>query len=144
MPSALQLQVVRNVLQVARTFRAAGLCDVPDLVHLAVTLQESSWNDQAVGDTGQSFGPYQIYQVAHPNTEELAISPWANYAFHICAGPWQGAWGALNGAVQWANVVNRGAFLESFGPAAQRSDPWTVGTGNDRYVDAVRALELVS
>jgi hypothetical protein len=43
---------------------------------------ESSWNVNAVGDAGKSFGPYQIYTVAHPNvTASQAKDPvWAtNY-----------------------------------------------------------------
>lgn len=40
---------------------------------------ESSWNTDAVGDNGKSFGPFQIYTVAHPGvTRAQASDPtWA-------------------------------------------------------------------
>jgi len=143
-PSQAQLVVVRNVLAVARQFRAAGLCPVPDLAHLAITLQESSWDDQAVGDAGASFGPYQLDQDAHPGTDQLALSAWANYGFHVCASPWADAWLALSGDQTWQYVGQRPAFLEAFAPRAQGSIAWTPGLGAQNYAAALVALELVS
>ena len=145
-PTVAQLVVVKNLLVVARTFRASGHCPVPELVHLAVTLQESSWDDQAVNeaDPGGSYGPYQIDQAAHPDTAQLAVSPWANYAFHICAQPWTAAWTQLDGATAWADTAQRGAFLEAFAPLAQGSVAWPAGLGDLRYQVALNALELVS
>lgn len=138
--TAAQLQTARNIVAVARAFYART--HVPELAHLAATLQESSLIDTAIGDDGRSFGPYQLYQPAHPDTDQLAVSPWANYAFHVMADSWAEAWAQHGGG--WENVANRGAILEAFVPAAQGSVIWEPGLGALRYAEALDIYERVS
>lgn len=140
-----QVQTAREIVSIARKFRREAGGRVPDLAMLAGCLQESGLNPQAVGDNGQSFGPFQIYQVAHPDTSELALSPWADYAYGlICFGPWESAWASLSGDTVWQQPSNRPAFLEVFVPRAQSSVPWGTGTGLQRYAEALELLELIS
>ncbi len=138
------MQVVRNILSIARRFRERGLCPVSDLAQLAVTKQESDWSEQNPGDMGQSFGPYQIYQAVHADTWQLAINPWADYGFSIMYQRWAQAWNNTGGDAQWSDVASRGTFLETFAPQAQGSIAWYAGLGAQRYAEAVEALELVS
>lgn len=139
-----QVRVARNIVAIATKFRAASLCPVPVLAHLAVTKQESDWNDSVEGDAsiGGSWGPYQIYQVAHPNTAYLATSPWADYAFYICMQPWTSAWNTYG--ANWDDPTQRGNILELFAPLAQGSIAWSQGLGAQRYAEALQMLELVS
>ena len=136
--SAVQIQVARNIIAIAMKYK-----DVPPLLHLAVCLQESGLDPDAAGDNGQSFGPHQIYTVAHPGiTREVATSPWYDYAYPEMQERWAAAFAPLADA--WATPAERPALLDRFAPAAQGSIAWPAGLAQTRYAQAVALLELCS
>lgn len=140
-----EITVARDVKAVAEKFAASGLCNVPVLAHLAITRQESGWKSDALNadDPNGSYGPYQINQQAHANTAQLAISPWADFAFYIMAAQWEQEWTPEIEQL-WTNPATRGLALEKFAPAAQGSVAWPQGLGDMRYSEALQMLELLS
>jgi hypothetical protein len=141
--SAEQLRVATNITAIAYKWRGAGMCNVPALVHLAVTKQESEWHEDAhnAQDPQGSYGIYQINQEAHPDSAELAQSPWADYAFYLVFQEWNAAWELIK--TPWALDQDRGRLIEIFAPAAQGSIDWPPGTGEQRYQEALAMLELI-
>jgi hypothetical protein len=117
---------------------------VPDLLVLAVTKQECNWDDQAIGDNGESFGPFQLYQIAHPNTDQLAVSAWANYGINVIYQRWESTWQMMSGPVLWADLVRRLDFLTHFAPIAQGSIAWSLELAAERYSESLEMLELLS
>lgn len=51
----------------------AGFTDAAAEIAAAVALAESSGNDQAVGDFGESFGLWQVHRPAHPQYSEACL-----------------------------------------------------------------------
>lgn len=138
-----EVRVAANVVAVARKYRPLG--GPPELVHLAVTLQESGWDEGAAGDAGESFGPYQLYLAAHPAlTSSIATSPWYDYGYPEMAGRWKASWTAYEGVWQRADTDERATILEAFAPAAQGSIAWSPGLGASRYATALLMLERLS
>lgn len=142
--SLAQIQVARNIVSAARQFRAAALWTVPDLIVLAVTKQECNWDDTAVGDSGQSFGPFQLYQAAHPNTDQLAVNPWGNYGMNEIYQRWETTWQSQSGLLVWNDITARAQFLVDFAPQAQGSIAWTLDMADNRYAEALAMLEIIS
>lgn len=141
--SAAEVQCAANIVAIARKYRPLG--GPPELVHLAVTLQESDWDEGAAGDAGQSFGPYQLYLVAHPSlTREVCTSPWYDYAYPEMHDRWKAAWERW--APDWTGgrMSARGRIIEAFAPDAQGSIAWPNGLGASRYATALLMLEVLS
>ena len=137
--TAIQLQTAREIVAIDHKYG-----DVPPLLHLAVCIQESSLIPNAVGDNGQSYGPHQLYQIAHPGTAFLAVNPWYDYGYPEVRNRWQSAYAQIGGDVAWNIVANRGSLIEQFAPLAQGSVNWTPGLGATRYAEAVEILEIIS
>lgn len=142
-----QIRVAGNVVNIARKYRSAGLWHIPDLAVLAVTKQESDWNDTIEGDVniGGSYGPFQIYQVAHPNTAFIAVNPWCDYGVFIMYQQWESTFQANGGTIAWnSDLIQRAVFLFNWAPQAQGSVPWTASEAHNNYEDALTMLELIS
>lgn len=139
-----QRRVCRNIVGVARSFRLQRLWDIPDLLVLSVCRQESDWDDTALGDNGESYSVFQIYQIAHPNTWQRALDPWSNYAADVIYQQWQKTWLDMNGPTVWQSIIGRGSFIERFAPEAQGSVSWPVGNGDLHYAASVSMLEMIS
>lgn len=137
-----RVEIVKEIRYFVEEWNRASSVKIPPLVHVAVCLQESNLNPALTGDNGQSPGIFQIYQIAHPNTDQLAINPYADYGYYIVRPQWETAWQQLNGDSVWPLIANRAAFLEQFAPLAQGSIAWPPGTGLERYSEAVALWEL--
>lgn len=137
-----RIQIVREIRNIVERWNAVSGIIIPPLVHIAVGLQESNLDPTAIGDSGKSPGIFQIYQIAHPNTDQLAQSPWSDYGYFIIRAPWEKAWSQLGGDSAWQTLADRPLFLEQFAPLAQGSIAWPSGTGYVRYQEAVALWEL--
>jgi len=142
--SAAQIQVVKDLRYIVEKWNFVRTVEVPLLLHVAVCLQESSLDVNAVGDNGRSYGIFQINQDAHPYTDQLATSGYADYGYHVVRDRWELAFVQLGGPQRWPNVAQRGAFIEEFAPLAQGSVAWPQGLGSQRYAEAVNILEVAS
>ena len=139
-----QYQVVKNLIAIAEKYRI-----VPPLLLLAVTLQESSWQEDAYNGSdpgGGSYGPFQLNQsgAAHPGTAAIATNPWYDYGFPEVKDRWQAAYYSVGADAAWADVAGRGPLIEVFAASAQGSVAWPAGLGAVRYQQALAALEAVS
>ncbi len=141
--TAQQVQTAKEICAIDARWRAIGV-GVPSLLHVAVCMQESSLDPQAIGDNGQSYGIHQIYQVAWPNTWQVALDPYADYAYHIMAKRWHDVFLAMGGDGAWADVSGRPAFVQTAAPRMQGSIQWPAGLGALRYGEAVSVLEYAS
>lgn len=138
-----EVRTAANIVAIARKYRPLG--GPPELVHLAVTLQESGWDEGASGDNGQSNGPYQIYVAAHPAVQrEIATSPWYDYGYPEMHGRWKAAWRGWSELWAEGEQADRAHILEQFAPEAQGSIAWSPGMGASRYATAVLMLERLS
>lgn len=140
-----QIQVARNLCAICwRRRMDAGSRGIPPLLMLSVCLQEEGLNPNAVGDAGQSFGIFQLYQPVHPGTAGAAVDPWRDYDYVEVRARWELTYGQLGGDAAWADIANRPAFVEQFAPAAQGSIAWPAGYGALRYAEAIDVLEVCS
>lgn len=122
-----------------------GLTGVPTFVMLAIAHQESSWDDQAVGDGGVSHGPYQIDTDAHPEvTAYFSTSPWWDYGFPEIWRRWRDAWAPWRAAWEQAGEAEQVQILMQAAPAMQGSIAWTHAEAQAAYDDTTAMLGLIS
>lgn len=120
----------------------AAICDfaattnLPPHGLLAIGLQESSLDPNAVGDNGQSYGVFQIYLPAHGGAPET----WSGLdglerSMQEMRTRWVSTFAAAGG---WAAFVHDPQmFLLRWAPAAQGSVPWTSAIAAQRLGQAL-------
>ena len=137
-------------IRVCTNLKALGdkwgpLTGVPTFIFLAIPHQESSWDDQAVGDGGVSHGPFQIDTDAHPQvTAYFSTSPWWDYGFPEIWQRWRDEWAPY--AAYWVTggPWTRVLILQQAAPAMQGSIAWAQGEAQAAYDDTVAMLGLIS